>query len=215
MKYLIILISLIATLAYGQIFEPEFPIVVNIILVLSILLTAVLLEYPNLKENLEFDFKIISQRKVIGKFDLLIAVAWTILWWFSNDNFKDIIFIIFIPWIIPLAEIIVGFIYKREKPFTLFIKEKELILNNRWTQRRNLTELKEIQFDRISKNLKLDFKTKSTILIKIREYNYEDIEKFLEVITEKSENNVFIPISLMQEINDSAVSTAYKSQKSS
>ena len=205
MKYFVTLILLIAILAYGQIFEPNFPNAVNIGLVFLILLTAVLLEYPPLKKNFESDFKMRSQRKIIGRFGLLSAVAWTIFWWFGTEDYKDILFLTFLFWIFPLAEIIVWFIYKREKPYTLFIKDNELTINSRWIQRRNLTELKEIRFDRISKILKLDFESNSTVVIKTLEYKPEDIGKLLEIIIEKSENNVFIPLNFQPLINKRAV----------
>ena len=207
MKYFITLILLIAILAYGQVFEPNFPNAVNIGLVFLILLSAVLLEYPPLKKNIKSDFKIRSQQKIIGKFDLIAAVAWTIFWWFGTDNYKDILFLIILFWIFPLAEIIVWFIYKREKPYTLFIKDNELTLNNRWIQRRNLTELKEIRFDRISKILKLDFESNSTIAIKTLEYTAADIDRLLEIIIEKSENNVFIPLNYQPSIDKAAIGT--------
>ncbi|TLG99004.1 hypothetical protein BZARG_03590, partial [Bizionia argentinensis JUB59] len=94
-----------------------------------------------------------------------------------------------------------------KKPYTLFIKDNELILNNRWTQKRNLNELTQIQFDRFSKNLKLDFKSKSTVTIKTVEYNVEDIEKLLEIMIEKSENNVFIPQNYESKIKKTAANT--------
>ena len=186
MKYFIILILSIAILSYGQIFEPGFPTAINIALTFLILLTAVLLEYTPLKKNFESDFQMRSQRKIIGKFDLVSAVAWTTFWWLGTNNYRDILFFIIIFWIFPVAEIIIWFIYKREKPYTLFIKENELTINSRWVQRRNLSELKEIRFDRISKILKLDFESNSTIAIKTMEYNEKDIERLLEIIVAKS-----------------------------
>ena len=92
---------------------------------------------------------------------------------------------------------------KKKKPFTLFIKDSELILNNRWNQKRDLTELTQIRFNRFSKNLKLDFKSKSEISIKITEYKTDDIQKFLEILIEKSENNVFVPNNYKPKIKNS------------
>ena len=207
MKYFITLILLIAILSYGQIFEPNFPIAVNIALVFFIFLTAVILEYTPLKKNFESDFQMRSQWKIIGKFGLVSAVAWTTFWVLGTNNYRDILFFIIIFWIFPVAEIIIWFIYKREKPYILFIKENELTINSRWIQRRNLSELKEIRFDRISKILKLDFESNSTIAIKKMEYNEEDVDRLVEIIIEKSENNIFIPLNYKPSIDKTAVGT--------
>ncbi|MFC0605843.1 hypothetical protein [Winogradskyella pulchriflava] len=173
--------------------ETEFPLVLNCALVVSILLTTVLWEYSVLNKNYQSDFKMRSQRKIIGIFELINAIAWTLLLSFSNDIYKEIIFLILIFWTFPITELIMWFIYKKKKPFTLFIKDNELILNKRWTQKRNLTELTQIRFDRISKNLKLDFKSKSGISIKTTEYKTDEIQTLLGILIEKSENEVFIP----------------------
>jgi len=203
MKYFITLILLIIILTYGQIMETEFPIVLNILLVVSILLTTVLWEYSVLNKNYVSDFKMKSQRKVIGKFELITAIAWTLLLSFSNDNYKDVIFLILIFWTFPITELIMWFIYKKKKPFTLFIKDNELILNKRWTQKRNLTELTQIGFDRLNKNLKLDFKSKSGISIKTSEYKTDEIQTLLGILIEKSENEVFIPNNYEPKIKNS------------
>ncbi|WP_179377353.1 hypothetical protein [Winogradskyella wichelsiae] len=203
MKYFITLILLLTALSYGQIMEPEFPLVVNIVLILLILLTPVFWEYSVLNKNYESDFKMQSQRKVLGIYELIYAIAWTLLLSFSNDNYNDVIFLILIFWTFPLAELVLWFIYKKKKTLTLFIKENQLILVKRWTQKRNLTELTQIRFDRFGKNLKLDFKSKSEISIKTTEYNADDIQKLLEILIEKSENNVFVPNNYEPKIKNS------------
>ena len=203
MKYFITLILLIIILTYGQIMETEFHLVLNFALVVSILLTTVLWEYSVLNKNYESDFKMRSQRKVIGIFELINAIAWTLLLSFINANYKDVIFLILIFWTFPITELIMWFIYKKKKPFTLFIKDNELILNKRWTQKRNLTELTQIRFDRFSKNLKIDFKSKSRISIKTTEYKTDEIQTLLGILIEKSENEVFIPNNYEPKIKNS------------
>lgn len=193
MKYSITSILLITILTYGQLVETEFPLGLNIALVILILLTPILWEYSIINKSYEADFKMKSQRKKIGIYDLIFAIAWTLILGFGKDNYKNIIFLICIFWTFPIVDLIMWFIYKKEKPFTLFIKENELILNRRWNPKRNLTELTQIQFDRFSKNLKLDFKSKSEISIKTTEYKADEIQKLLEILIEKSENNVYIP----------------------
>ena len=192
MKYFIAFILLITILAYGQVMGTEYPLAINILLIVLIFTTSFLEDYELLNIEYESDFKIRSQTKKIRGFSLAIASYWTTLL-ILNDNYKNVIFIILIFWIDSIVEFIIYFIYNSKKPFTIFIKDNELILNKRWNPRRNITELTQIQFDRFNKNLKLDFKSKSGISIKTSEYKSEDIEKLLAILIEKSENNVTIP----------------------
>jgi len=83
--------------------ETVFPLVLNIILVVSILLTTVIWEYSVLNKNYESDFKMRSQRKIIGIFELINAIAWTLILYFSNDSYKDVIFLILIFWTFPVV----------------------------------------------------------------------------------------------------------------
>tara|TARA_R110002111_G_scaffold250117_1_gene314329 strand:+ start:60 stop:671 length:612 start_codon:yes stop_codon:yes gene_type:complete len=193
MKYIITLISLIAILVYGQIMESEFPLALNIALIVLIFLTLFLWEYSVLNKSYNCDFKIRSQRKKVGILEFVNALIWTIFLWSMNDDNNGLVFLISIFWTFPIAQLIMWFIYKKKKPFTLFINNNELILNNRWTQKRNLTELTKIRFDRFSKNLKLVFKSKSEVSIKTTEYKADDIQKLLDILIEKSEYDVFVP----------------------
>ena len=95
------------------------------------------------------------------------------------------------------------FIYKKKKPYTIFIKGNVLILNRRWNLKRNLTELTQIKYDRFSKNLKLDFKTKREVSIKSTEYKTDEIQRLLEILIEKSENNIFVPDNYEPKIKNS------------
>ncbi|AUC81039.1 hypothetical protein [Lacinutrix sp. Bg11-31] len=202
MKYFIPFILLITILAYGQVKRTEFPLALNILLIVLIFLTSFLEDYAILNNDYESDFKIRSQTKKISIFSFVIASFWTTLL-IINDNYSNVIFIILIFWVHSIVEFIMHFIYNAKKPFTIFIKDNELILNKRWHPKRNLNELTQIQFDRFSKNLKLDFKSKSEISIKTTEYNADDIQKLLEILIEKSENNVFIPNNYEPKIKNS------------
>ena len=204
MKYSTTLMLLIVIIAYGTVMETEFPLIVNIVLVISLFITFFLWEFNVLNKNYKSDFKMRSQRKVIDIFELINAIIWTLLLSFSNDNYKNVILLILIFWAFPITQLIMWFIYKKKKPFTLFIKDNEVILNKRWTQKRNLTELTQIQFDRFSKNLKLDFKSKSEISIKTTEYKTEEIQALLKILIEKSENKVFIPNNYKPKIKTAA-----------
>ena len=96
-------------------------------------------------------------------------------------------------WSLPIIEILIWFIYKAKRPFTVFIKDDELILNKRWYKVRNLPNLVQISYNRFTKSLLLDFKVKSEISIATTEYSTEDINLMLKILIEKSEHNVFIP----------------------
>jgi hypothetical protein len=205
MKYFITLILLTTTLTYGQVMETEFPLWLNILLVILILLIPVLWEYSIIDTNYESDFKLRSQRITIGTFEIIYAIAWTLLLWIRNDTYKDIIFLIFIFWTFPIAELVISFVYNKKKPVTLFIKDNELILNRRWPKKRNLTELSQIQFDRVGKKLKLDFMSESEVSIKTTEYNTDEVQKLLEILVEKSENKVIIPPNYQFEMKNTLV----------
>lgn len=193
MKYFIVLITLISILTYDQVMNTEFPFIIKILLVALIFLTMFMWEYSIFNKRYVADFKLRSQRKTFGIFDFFNVIFWSLFLWFGYSNNKNIYFLILIFWCSTLVELVMWFIYKKKKPYTIFIKDKVLILNERWTQKRNLTELIKIKFDRINKNLKLEFKSKSSVSIKTSEYKSDDIKTLLEVLIKKSENAVSIP----------------------
>mgnify|MGYP003665661914 CR=1 FL=1 len=203
MKYFITLILLITVLTYMELMETEFPLVLNIALVILIFLTVFFWEYSVFKNNIKADFKIRSQRKTISILEIGMAIAWTSIVLFLSGNRITFSYLIFVFWSIPFSEFIMWFIYKKKKPYNIFIKGNELILNRRWNLKRNLTKLTQIRYDRFSKNLKLDFKSKFEISIKSSEYNTDDIEKLLEILIEKSENNISIPNNYKPKIKNS------------
>jgi len=170
--------------------EIEFPPVFNIVLVSLFFVISFLWEYSVTKKDYEADFKFRSIKKTIGLSGIIFALAWTLLLIYSNGYFT---YYILIFWCIPVAELGVYFIYKTKKPYTLFINGNILTLNKLWTQKRNLTELNQIQFDRFSKNLKLDFNSKSGISIRTTEYETNDIKELLEIMINNSEYKVSIP----------------------
>jgi hypothetical protein len=132
-----------------------------------------------------------------------MATFWTLYILLLNDNSETLSYLVFVFWAIPFSEFIMWLIYKKKKPYTIFIKGNELILNRRWILKRNLTELTQIQYDRFSKNLKLDFKTKRVVSIKTTEYKTEEIQTLLEILIEKSENDIFIPNNYEPKIKNS------------
>jgi hypothetical protein len=208
MKFCITFISLIMIFVYGQVKEDKFPLVLNIILFALICIISFLWEYSIFNKNFESYFKIRNIDKKIGGFFLVYAIFWTTLLFFQDNSNQSAFYSILLLWTFAVTEIIFHFIYKMKKPYTIFIKGNELILNNLWTQKRNLVDLKQIRFDRFDKNLILDFKSKFKISIKTTDYNSDDIKKLLEIMIEKSEHNVFVPNNYLNQKR-----TAYKIKK--
>ena len=204
MKYFIaILISLIALFVFGTILKTEYSLALEITFTILTFIIAFFWEYSVFNKTFDSDFKIKSQRKTISLFDIGMATFWTIYILILSDNSDTLSYLTFVFWAIPFSELIMWFIYKKKKPYTIFINENELILNRRWILKRNLTELTQIQYNRFSKNLKLDFKTKREVSIKATEYNTDEIQKLLEILIEKSENNVFVPNNYESKIKNS------------
>ena len=204
MKYFIgILISIIGLYVFGIILKTDYSYPLKIVFTTGFFIIAFLWEYSVLNKSFESDFKIRSQKKTISFFDIGMASFWTIYILFLTDFRESFSSLIFVFWAIPITEFLMWFIYKKQKPYTLFINGNELILNRRWILKRNLTELTQIQYDRFSKNLKLDFKTKRPVSIKATEYKTDEIQKLLEILIEKSENNVFVPNNYEPKIKNS------------
>jgi hypothetical protein len=204
MKYFIaILISLIGLFVFGTILKTEYSLALEITFTILTFIVAFLWEYSLLNKTFESDFKLRSQKKTISLYDFGMGIFWTLYILLLSDNRETLSYLIFVLWAIPFSEFIIWFIYKKQKPYTLFIKGNELILNRRWIVKRNLTELTQIQYDRFSKNLKLKFNSKREVSIKTTEYKTGEIQKLLEILIEKSENNVFVPNNYEPKIKNS------------
>ena len=204
MKYYIaILISLIGLFVFGTILKTEYSPALEITFTILTFIIAFFWEYSLFNETINSDFKIKSQRKTISLFDIGMATFWTLYILLLSDNRETLGYLTFVFWAIPFSEFIMWFIYKKKKPYTIFINENELILKRCWTLKRNLTELTQIQYDRFSKNLKLDFKTKREVSIKVSEYKTDEIKKLIEILIEKSENNIFVPNNYESKIKNS------------
>ncbi|MEH1009458.1 hypothetical protein VDP25_17095 [Winogradskyella sp. ECml5-4] len=204
MKYFIaILISLSGLFVFGTILKTEYSLALEITFTILTFIIAFFWEYSLFNKTFDSDFKIKSQRKTISLFDIGMAIFWTLYILLLSDNRETLSYLTFVFWTIPFTELIMWFIYRKKKPYTIFINENELILNRRWILKRNLTELTQIQYDRFNKNLKLDFKTKREVSIKATEYKTDEIQKLLEILIEKSENNVFVPNNYEPKIKNS------------
>ena len=203
MKYYVVyLISVIGLLVFGTTLKSEYSFVLQIVFSILIFIVLFFWEYSLFNKTFDSDFKIKSQRKTIRLFYIGMTIFY-ILMIMQPNNSETLRSLIFAFWAISFSEFIMVFVYKKRKPFTIFIKENELILNRRWTLKRNLTELIQIRYDRFSKNLKLGFKTKREVSIKVTEYKTDEIQKLLEILIKKSENNVFVPSNYEPKIKNS------------
>lgn len=192
MRYFITILTLIVILFIAHFFEYKFSSIINISLVLLCFVTFILWEYNILQREYVADFKIRSQRKQIDIFNLLYTVFMTLLLWpWEGDG--DIIYLISLFWIATVTELVFWFVYKKLKPYRIYIKDNTLILKNLWVKVRNINELIKIDFNRFTNNLTLEFRTKSEVSLKIKDYKSEDLEKLLNILIDKSDYDVFIP----------------------
>ncbi|AUC75759.1 hypothetical protein [Olleya sp. Bg11-27] len=195
MKYTVTIIILLIGLCLSVTFlKSEYTIALEVLLMTLTYITFYVWEYSVINTTFDSNFKIRSQKKTISIFDIGIALFLTFQFLIFSDFYLNHDYLILILWITPIIESIMWFIYKSKNPYTIFINGNQLIVNRRWVLKRNLNELTQIHYDRFSKNLELNFKTKREISIKTTEYKVDDILQLLEKLIETSENNVFIPL---------------------
>lgn len=193
MKYNIALIALILILIIGHVFYSFYTLFLGILTVGLVFLTVFLWEFSIFKQDFYFDKKFRSQRKTIDFYNILIAIIWTLIYTTQDSVSEFEILMIVCFWSLPFTDLLMWLIYKAKKPYTIFIKDDKLIINKRWLQTRYLPNLVKISYNRITKNLSLDFKIKSEVTINTMEYSVDDIESILQILIEKSNHKVFIP----------------------
>lgn len=194
MKYFIgISIALIGLFVFGVVLETKYSFALKIVFSIVFFVIDFFWEFSVLNRNFESDFKIRSQKKTMSIFDIGVALFWTLYILFLTDFKESLSFLIFVFWVFPISEFIMRFLYKAKKPYTILVKDNELILNKRWIKKRKLSKLNQIQFDRFNKNLKLVFEKKTAISFKTTEYKIEDIQSLIAILIDKSENKVILP----------------------
>ncbi len=191
-RYFLPIVLITATLFYGQLSEPAFNIVVNIILVFLFVLFLLLWEYAVVNYDFDAQLKFRKKTKTPQPMVLFFAVFFSIQLW-SYELFDSLTLIVSLIWIVLVKEIILIYVYRVKKPVGIFISGNEFIQNNTSIEKRDLRNLQQIQYDRISKSLKLDFIKKRELSVNTLEYSREDIEQLLEILIERSEHSVFIP----------------------
>ncbi|NRD21178.1 hypothetical protein HNV08_14055 [Winogradskyella eckloniae] len=196
MKYFIAIIILVCCLIASQLWDTYYSTYLCISIVVLIYFILFSWELSIFKNNFKNEYKFRSQKKSLDVFDLIFAILISALY-LAQDNISEfeILFIMCL-WSKSIVSCVMWFIYKVKKPYKIFINEDKLYLNQQWFKMRLLPNLIQINYNRITKTLNLEFKIKSDISINIKDYKPEDIEKLLELCLEKSEHNVFIPNNL-------------------
>lgn len=152
-----------------------------------------LLEYFNLKREYVADFKIRRQRKYFGRHTVLFIVLWLLFFVLRGITLQEVVYLILIILIAGIPSVVMYHIIKKKKPYSIYIRGNTLIVSNEQFQKRDLTQLTGIRYDRLKKDFWLDFKGKGRILLSVKEYLPEDMEAFLHLLVDKSAYDIVIP----------------------
>ncbi|PWG04575.1 hypothetical protein DIS07_11565 [Polaribacter aquimarinus] len=193
MKYFTIIISLLIVFVILIFFDNTVVFFFNILIIPFFYLTLFFWEYSIFDKKIDEDFKIRSHKKSFQYYDFIFAVCWTIFIFLGNSTIKYKALFFPILWAPLIVNLVISYLYKKRKPYTLFIKNFELIVINRWTHKRNISGLNKILFDRIYKQFELKFDKGHKIKIGLKEYKKEDINKLLEILIKTSNYSITIP----------------------
>ncbi len=134
MKYHVIHLSLFIILVYGLLSNTGFPIAINIVLLVSILLTNLLWKYSILITDYEADYKIQSQRKAFELSELAGAVIISFFLWFFPEHDHHIvnnkIVYILAFWTNPVSHFILWLVYKKKKKLYNFYQRQRIFIKN-------------------------------------------------------------------------------------
>lgn len=175
----------------------QFLNILEIFLVISILIVFVIWEYPVFKEKIKFDFHIKIKRPRFPLFYLAFVLLHIYLSTDDNNASDDrtkgfiLLFSLFI--VLQIGSWIAHYI---KKPITIGVIGNDLMVFNRWPAKRNLKNVVDIEYSRLSKDLKITFKKKSSIWIVVSEFDAVDIHRLLDLIWEKSDSQIRIPRNL-------------------
>lgn len=192
MKYLIGIILLTTLFFYGHVMEAGFPLILNIGITVLVFVLLIIWEFSILNKKIEAKIKFRSQTKEVLNY-YVIAALWIALLIWLHEFYANVDLLMFLL-IFPLAHLLLYFVYKSKKPYTIFITENQLLVKLPIIQKRELEDLNEIQFDRYSKDLILKFISQPQLTIKTTKYKNVDIASLLAILLDKSNHNVFIPL---------------------
>ena len=193
MKYSVSLILLLIVFVTLLFFEGIIVLVLSALIIPIYYLILFYWEYSVFDRKVDSTFKMKSQKKIISwyhSFFLGQTIAITL-----NLNFDTSAIILLLVFVLMgiVLELIIDFLYKKKKPYTLFIRSNELVRIEKWIVTRDITGLNRILFDRISKKFEFRFDKDYKLKINTLEYKKQDLDKLLEILLEKSKHPISIP----------------------
>ncbi|MCI2229242.1 hypothetical protein MC378_08690 [Polaribacter sp. MSW13] len=199
MKYSFSLISLLIIFVALFFFEGPIVLFLKLLIIPSFYLILFYWEYSVFDKKIESSFKIKSQKKLITWYHSFFVIQMTMITINLNFDTSTKIILLLFTWTAIVLDIIIFFLYKKKKPYTLFIRNNEFIFIEKWTNKRDITGLNRILFDRISKKLEFRFDDNYKLKINTLEYKKADIDKLLELLLEKSNYPISIPNNYKEE----------------
>jgi hypothetical protein len=194
MKYFVPIILLLIVFFVLLISGNESTFIVSVFIVPLVFLILFFWEYSDFKINFQSDFKIRSQKKTPKLYDLIFGICWSVFAVIGSLETRFKILYIIMVWAPFIISIIMFFLYRNKKPYTIYISNDELLtIVDRWTQKRDIVGLNQIQFDRINKNIKFSFDEGYQISTQTKDYKKEDIDELLDIVIKKSKHPIFIP----------------------
>ena len=171
-----------------------------VVLFIEMILMLLVRARSSMKKDFPSSFKIRSKTRKASHWNLHLAIflSANVLASFKLADIALISFTLFI-WAGPISDFIILLMYKRKKPFTIFVNDNTLILNDIWKHERDLSQLKEIKFDRLAKSFLLYFQDQRKLDIRVSNYNKKDMDALLDVMIEKSKNEVSAPQNYLDE----------------
>lgn len=147
-------------------------------------------QFNNLaRNNFEGDLVLRRQTKRIRPIFILIAIFPTITY-FINDRAS--LLQLFLSWSAVLFDVILTIQTTKLKPIGMVIKGKELLLNDFRNTKRDLGQLTSITLNGWTNVIELTFVNEKQLLINRNEYLPSDIESFIELCKERSEQELLI-----------------------
>lgn len=193
MRFTVTIIILFIVFVISIFNKNEFTVYIHSLLFILYFLLLFLMEHSVFNKNFDSVFKFRKQRKIPRKLNFFIVFGYTVLISLVDYSLTTKIFLILFIWISLILELSMYLLYKKKKPFTIFIKNNELIIVNKGVHKRNLNGLHRILFDRIYKEFELRFDKGYKLKINFKDYKKEDIDKLLGILIEKSKHPIFIP----------------------
>ena len=199
MKYFVSLILLLIIFVTLLFFEGTIALVLCALIIPIYYLILFYWEYSVFDRKVDSTFKMKSQKKLLSWFhSFFLGQTIAITLNLNFDISTAILLFVFVLMGIVL-DLIINFLYKKKKPYTLFVSRNELFFIGKWIEKRDITGLNRILFDRINKKFEVRFDKGYRLKINTLEYKKEDVDKLLEIFIEKSKHSISIPNNYKEE----------------